>query len=157
MDDLGLEVTKEYHDLYAFDSKKVKCLGVIKDLVASLTQLPLKSIGMDIVVVYIPPHFQMFLSRYCSRKIGGAFQIYMSFSTILVFGGEFRRLYQETRLYYIISDHENIDYHPIYAKECELGSSMLHLVIDHIVVVPIINKGEVSQQNRAKNIDSNQI
>jgi hypothetical protein len=36
MEELGLEVTKTYHDLYSFDSRKVKCLGVIKDLVDSL-------------------------------------------------------------------------------------------------------------------------
>ena len=50
MDELGLEITKQYHDLYTFDSKKVKCLGVIKDLVVSLTQPPMKSLVMDIVV-----------------------------------------------------------------------------------------------------------
>ena len=37
MEEFGLEGTKEYHDLYTFDSNKVKCLGVIKDLVVSLT------------------------------------------------------------------------------------------------------------------------
>jgi hypothetical protein len=31
MEELGLVITKAYHDLYSFDSKKVKCLGVIKD------------------------------------------------------------------------------------------------------------------------------
>jgi len=50
MDELGLDITKPYHDLYTFDSKRVKCLGVIKDLVIPLTQIPIKSIMMDIVV-----------------------------------------------------------------------------------------------------------
>jgi ribonuclease HI len=36
MEELGLEVTKIYHDLYSFDSRRVQCLGVIKDLVVSL-------------------------------------------------------------------------------------------------------------------------
>lgn len=36
MDELGLEITKVYHDIYSFDSKRVKCLGVIKDIVFSL-------------------------------------------------------------------------------------------------------------------------
>jgi hypothetical protein len=35
MEELGLEITKSYHDLYSFDSRKVKCLGVIKYLVVS--------------------------------------------------------------------------------------------------------------------------
>ena len=37
MEALGLSITKPYHDLYAFDSRAVKCLGVIKDLVVKLT------------------------------------------------------------------------------------------------------------------------
>lgn len=37
MDKLGLEVTRPYHDLYTFDSSRVKCLGVIKDLAVTLT------------------------------------------------------------------------------------------------------------------------
>jgi hypothetical protein len=36
MDELGLEITKTYHDLYSFDSRKVKCLGVIKYMVVTL-------------------------------------------------------------------------------------------------------------------------
>ena len=37
MEALGLSITKPYHDLYAFDSRVVKCLGVIKDMVVNLT------------------------------------------------------------------------------------------------------------------------
>jgi hypothetical protein len=40
MDELGLEITKTYHDLYSFDSRKVKCLGVIKDLVVLCFSCP---------------------------------------------------------------------------------------------------------------------
>ena len=60
MEELGFDITKEYHDLYTFDSKKVKCVGVIKDLVESLTYLPMNSLVMDIVVADIPPHFGRF-------------------------------------------------------------------------------------------------
>ena len=37
MEELDLEITKEYKDLYTFDSKQVKCVGLVKDLVVSLT------------------------------------------------------------------------------------------------------------------------
>ena len=50
MDELGLDITKPYHDLFSFDSRKVKCLGIIKDLAITLSQLPMKSMMMDIVV-----------------------------------------------------------------------------------------------------------
>jgi hypothetical protein len=62
-EELGLEITKPYQDLYSFDSKKVKCLGLIKDMVVSLEQLPMNSVVMDIVVADIPPKFGMLLSR----------------------------------------------------------------------------------------------
>ena len=63
MDELGLDITRKYHDLFSFDSKKLHCLGVIKDLVVSLQQIPVKSILMDIVVEDIPPKFGTLLSR----------------------------------------------------------------------------------------------
>lgn len=54
MEQLGLQITKPYKDLYSFDSKRVKCLGMIKDLVVNLAQIPVKNIVMDIVVADIP-------------------------------------------------------------------------------------------------------
>jgi hypothetical protein len=41
MEELRLEVTKAYHDLYSFNSRRVQCLGVIKYLVVTLFQLPM--------------------------------------------------------------------------------------------------------------------
>ena len=51
----------------------------------------------------------------------------MSYATIPIFGGEFRRLYRETKLAYIVSDHQNPTNHPIYAEEKESGSYILPL------------------------------
>jgi hypothetical protein len=127
MDELGLEVTKTYHDLYSFDSRKVKCLGVIKDLVVSLFQLPMKSVVMDIVVVDVPPKFGMLLSRSWIKILGGNLQMDLSYATIPVFGGEHRRLYREAQLAYIISDEANLTNHPIFAVDTDLGTSMLQL------------------------------
>ena len=63
MDELGLDITKPYHDLFYFDSRKVKFLGLIKDLAITLSQLPMKSMMMDIVMADVPPKFGMLLSR----------------------------------------------------------------------------------------------
>jgi hypothetical protein len=90
-EELGLEVTKAYHDLYSFDSRRVQCLGVIKDLAVSLFQLPMKSVVMDIVVVDVPPKFGMLLSRSWIKKLGGTLQMDLTYATIPVFGGEHRR------------------------------------------------------------------
>lgn len=40
-----------------------KCVGLIKDMVVSLAQIPAKSIMMDVVVADIPTRFGMLLSR----------------------------------------------------------------------------------------------
>jgi ribonuclease HI len=127
MEELGLEITKSYHDLYSFDSRKVKCLGVIKDLVVSLFQLPMKSVIMDIVVADVPPKFGMLLSRSWIKRLGGTLQMDLTYATILVFGGEHRRLYREAQLAYIISDEANPMNHPIFSLDTDLGSSLLQL------------------------------
>jgi hypothetical protein len=125
MEELGLEVTRAYHDLYSFDSRRVQCLGVIKDLVVSLFQLPMKSMIMDIVVADVPPKFGMLLSRSWIKRLGGMLQMDLTYATIPVFGGEHRRLYREAQLAYIVSDEANPTNHPIYALDTDLGSSLL--------------------------------
>jgi len=37
MDRLGLEITMPYGYVYSFDLRRVKCMGMIKDLVVTLT------------------------------------------------------------------------------------------------------------------------
>jgi hypothetical protein len=127
MEELGLEITKSYHDLYSFDSRKVQCLGVIKDLVVTLFQLPMKSVVMDIVVADVPPKFGMLLSRSWIKRLGGTLQMDLTYATIPVFGGEHRRLYREAQLAYIISDETNPTNHPIFSLDTDLGSSLLQL------------------------------
>jgi ribonuclease HI len=127
MEELGLEVTRAYHDLYSFDSRRVQCLGVIKDLVVSLFQLPMKSVVMDIVVADVPPKFGMLLSRSWIKRLGGTLQMDLTYATIPVFGGEHRRLYREAQLAYIVSDEANPTNHPIFALDTDLGSSLLQI------------------------------
>jgi ribonuclease HI len=127
MEELGLEVTRTYHDLYSFDSRRVQCLGVIKDLAVSLFQLPMKSVVMDIVVADVPPKFGMLLSRSWIKKLGGTLQMDLTYATIPVFGGEQRRLYREAQLAYIVSDEADPTNHPIFALDTDLGSSLLQI------------------------------
>jgi hypothetical protein len=127
MNEIGLEIIKTYHDLYSFDSRKVKCLGVIKDMLVNLFQLPMKIILMDIVVVDVPPKFGMLLSRSWIKRLGGTLQMDLSYATILVFGGEHRRLYREAQLAYIISDEANPTNHRVFSFDTDLGSSILQL------------------------------
>jgi len=90
MEQLGLQITRPYKDLYSFDSKRVQFLGMIKDLVVNLAHIPVKSVVMDIVVADNHARFDMLLSRSWGSKIGGSIKLYLTYATIPIFGGEER-------------------------------------------------------------------
>ena len=90
MESLQLNNTKPFHDLYVFDSRAVKCIKVIKDLVSILSQIPKKCIIMDVVVANIPPKHVMLLPSSCTMKIGGTLQMNYLYAIVLLFGGEIR-------------------------------------------------------------------
>ena len=98
-------------------------MGLIKDLVVSLSQILAKNMVMDVVVVDIPPKFDMLLSRSWDAKLKGTLQMDMSYATILVFGQD-RKLYREVLLKYMVSGKTQPNNHPIYSVETELGSSI---------------------------------
>ena len=125
MEKLNLNITRPYKDLFSFDSSQVKCLGLIKDLCVTLVQYPAKSILMDIVVVNIPPKYDMLLSRSWGAKLGGYLQLDMSYATIPIFGCHFTHLYRETRLAYTVSDPQNPNRFPIYVADQDLGNCIL--------------------------------
>ena len=97
MEKLGLKITHKYDDLYSFDSGRVQCIVLIKDLVVSLDQIPTKNVLMDVVVADIPPRFGMFLSRSWGEKLKGTLQVDFSYATIPMFG-QLRKLYREKKM-----------------------------------------------------------
>jgi hypothetical protein len=125
MDKLGLDITRPYGDLYSFDSRRVKCMGMIKDLVVTLAHVLVKSILMDVVIADIPLKYGLLLSRSWGAKIGGSLQLYMNYAMIPVFGGQFTRLYRETRLAYTVRDPQNPNNYPIYVADQDLGNCIL--------------------------------
>jgi len=127
MEELDLDIPRPYHDLFSFNSRKVKCLGLIKDLDVTLTQLPMKSMMMDIVVADVPPKFGMLLSIGWIKRLGGTLQNDLSYAIVPVFGRESRRLYREAQLAYIISDEKNPTNHPIYAVDTDFGACILQI------------------------------
>jgi hypothetical protein len=147
MDELGLEVTKTYHEIYSFDSRKVKCLGVIKYLVVSLFQFPMKSVVMDIVVDDVPLKFGILLSRSWIKLLGENLQMDNSYSIVPMFGGEHRSIYREAQISYIISDEENPTNHPIFVVDTDLGTSMLHLTNAPQAPIEITKKPISSYEN----------
>ena len=86
MNEMGLEVTKPYRDIFSFNSNKVKFLVLIKYLVISLAQILAKILVMDVVVADIHLKFGMLLSRSWVAKLKYSLQMDMSYTTIPVFG-----------------------------------------------------------------------
>lgn len=154
METLGLEITKPYKDLYSFDLSRVKCLGLIKDLCVNLSQIPAKSLVMDIVVADIPPKYGMLLSRSWGAKLQGSLQMDMSYATIPVFNQN-KRLYRESHMKYMVSNIDKPKKSPIYSIQLSLDSFIL------------CNEDEITQQDKENtdpisspeqsNLPSNQI
>ena len=61
-------------------------------MVVTLTEIPFKTVVMDVVVTNIPPKFGVLLSRYWTSKLKGSLQMDMSYYTIHVDGVN-KRLY----------------------------------------------------------------
>jgi hypothetical protein len=115
----------------------------------------MKSIVIDIVVADIPPNFGMILSMTWAKKVGISLDMYITYATIHVFGGEHKILYREVRLAYIVSDHQNLGNHPIYDVEDEIGQYMFHINDDvlEISVSKCRNQLMVEQGNEVWKMD----
>ena len=145
---LGLQVTRPYKDLYSFDSKRVKCLSMIKYLVVNLAKILAKSVVMDIIVADIPTRFGMLLSRSWGSKIGGSIKLDLTYATIPVFGGEERRLYRESRFVKMVTKVNGSTNSPVYGKEGEFSCLMLEedeYFLQEIEVFPIKQKNSMSK------------
>ena len=130
---LGLEVTRPYKYLYSFDSRRVKCLGLIKDMVVTLNKLPSKTIVMDVVVADIPPKFGVLLSRSWTSKLKGSLQMDMSYATIPIQDGS-RRLYSEKITPYVVSSQDRPEIHHIYMLSILIWVLLFSLMIlSHVI------------------------
>lgn len=125
--EIGLEITKSYHDHYSFDSRSVQCIGLIKYLVVILTQLPMKSIDMDIVVAYIPAKYGMLLLRFWAIKLGGTLQMDMTYATVQIFNGDKKRLYRENKLKYVVNNGKKLKMFLVYVVEYTMDCFQLEV------------------------------
>jgi FtsZ-interacting cell division protein YlmF len=127
MERLGLEITRPYKYLYSFDSNRVKCLGLIKDICVNIEKIPSKSLVMDIIVADIPPKYGMLLSRSWGAKLQGTLQMDMTYATVPIFSQP-RRLYRENHMKYMVRSQEKPDNSPLYYFHTDLDSFILYNV-----------------------------
>ena len=153
MEQLGLQITRSYKDLYSFDSKRVKCLGMIKDLVVNLAQISAKSVVMDIVVADILVRFGMLLSRSRGTKVGGSIKIDLTYATIPLFGGEERRLYRESRFVKMVTKANGSTNSPVYGKGGAFSCLILEEDEDFLQeteICPMIRENTMSREERKR-------
>jgi hypothetical protein len=70
----------------------------------------------------------------------------MTYDTIPVFGGELKGMYQETKFYSLVSDHNNPMNHPIYVGNEDMGYCILSTNEEYdetpVLVDPLISPME---------------
>jgi hypothetical protein len=72
----------------------------------------------------------------------------MTYATIPIFGGQFTRLYKDTRLAYTVSDPQNPNNYLVYVVDQDLGNCILSLDIDFDDCIEEENKKlEKTQKN----------
>lgn len=151
MQQLGLEITRPYKELYSFDSKRVKCLVMIKDLVVNLAQIPMKSVVMDIVVEDIPPHFGMLLSSSWGSKMGGSIKLDLAYATIPTFGGEQRRLYRESQFVKTVITTKGSGNSLVHGKDSDISCLFLEEYEKLLEEALVHLKGQLKYQDLNEN------
>lgn len=91
-------------------------MGMIKDMVVNLDQIPVKIIVMDIVVANIPPRFGMLLYRSWGSKVAGSIKLDLTYATFPTFGGKERRLYRESIFVKAMTLAKGSNNSPVYGK-----------------------------------------
>jgi hypothetical protein len=59
------------------------------------------------------------------KRLGGTLDMDLTYATIIVFGGEHRRIYREAHLAYFINDESNPTNHTIFSLDTDLVSRLL--------------------------------
>jgi hypothetical protein len=110
---------------------------------------------MDVVVADIPPKYGMLLSSLWGAKLGGSLQLDMTYATIPVFGGQYMRLYIETRLAFMVGDPHNPNNHLVYIADQDLGNCILSIDDDFEVDIDeICTKEKTEKEKNLKNVYS---
>ena len=85
----------------------------------------MKSVVVDIVVVDIPPHFGIVLSRSWGSKVGGSIKLDLTYSTIPTFGGEQRRLHGESRFVKTVTPVKGSENSLVHGKDSDISFLLL--------------------------------
>ena len=103
MKELGLKVDTTQGRCCAMDKREVIVIGTINSLPYRLIACPVKELTMSVLVVDIPPQYDMLLSRKWSAAMGGSLQCDLSFATFNI-EGNLIKVNREPKSVYIIEE-----------------------------------------------------
>lgn len=108
---------------------------------------------MDIVVVDVPPHFGMLLSRSWGSKVGRSIKLDLTYATIPTFGGEQRRLYRESQFVKTMTPTKGLENSPVHGKDN--GISYLFLEDDENLLEEAIV--HLTRQLKYQHLNENEV
>ena len=82
MNEMGLEITCPYGNVYGIDSRGFQEYGIIKNFKADLFSCPDLNTMMDVVVISLPPMYGMLVCRKWVVGLGGYLMMDLSYACI---------------------------------------------------------------------------
>ena len=95
MKEMGLEITRPYGNVCGIDSRGIQAYGLIKNLKVDLFACPDLNTMMDVVVIDLPPVYDIFLSKKWVVGLGGYLLMDLSYACIPNSNGNLVRIYME--------------------------------------------------------------
>ena len=129
MEALGLGVDTRKGRCKAMDAKEIPVVGTINALPFRLAAYPDEELTMSVLVVDIPPHYGMLLSRKWSATMGGSLQCDLSYATFQV-GEKAGKVNREPRVTHIFE--QNIDRNTTCFLDTDVNAFRAKLVIQEV-------------------------
>ena len=107
-EDLGLKVDTKKGRRRGMDAREVPVIGTINALPFKLVAYPEVELTMSVLVVDIPPHYGMFVSRKWSAAMGGSLQCDLTYATFHI-GDKAIKVNREPRVSHILGEEIDKD------------------------------------------------
>ena len=141
MEALGLEVDTKQGRCRDMDARGVPIIGTINALPFKLAAYPKAKMTMTVLVVDIPPHYEMLLSRKWSAMMGGSLQCDLSYATFYI-GDKAIKIDRETRVPYVFGD--SVDKDATCFLDIDVNAFRAELVIQEVEKPPPLIEQEVT-------------
>ena len=140
MEALGLKVDTKKGRCRGMDAREVLVIGTINALPFRLVAYPEVELTMSVLVVDIPPHYGMFLSRKWSATMGGSLQYDLTYANFHI-GDKVFKVNREPRVSHILG--KEIDKDATCFLDTSVNAFRSELIIQEVEKVPTIIEHEV--------------